>query len=302
MMRSGMRTRFAPSPTGPLHLGHGYSALCVWQAAGRNPDNFLLRIDDLDHNRCRPEFVQPIIDDLHWLGIGWTEAPVYQQPRQPRYGAALDQLRAADLVYPCWLTRAELNSLLSAPHGQDHPVPPRRQLLASQSPPPVKQSGQEQSGQEQSGQAPAWRLDMEAALNRAGPVIWQELRAGQDGWQSHDGTDQLRQLGDIVLGRRDLAGSYHLSVVLDDADSAVELVMRGQDLRDFAPLHRLLQKLLGLAETRFAHHLLVCDETGKRLAKRDQARALAGYRADGLTPAGLAGMMPPLPDFRLPAG
>ena len=281
------RSRFAPSPTGQLHLGHGYSAFCVWQAAGERPENFLLRIDDLDHSRCRPEFVDQIIEDLRWLGLDWQAEPIAQSARLDRYAKALDALRAAGLVYPCWLTRAEISEIAGAPHGPVQKAPHTRDQLGRE----------EQAEREKRGLEPAWRLDMAAALARAGQVSWAEL-AGDDGQiLSQDAADQLDQLGDLVLGRRDLAASYHLAVVLDDADSAVELVLRGIDLRPFAPLHRLLQLLLDLPETVFAHHPLVCDESGKRLAKRDDARALARYRAEGMDRQALARLMPPVPRF-----
>ena len=285
--RNLWRSRFAPSPTGQLHLGHGYSAYCVWQAAGERPENFLLRIDDLDHSRCRPEFVEQIFADLRWLGLDWQAEPIRQSARLDRYAAALDALRAAGLVYPCWLTRSEISEVAAAPHGPIQKAPHTRGQLRAD----------EQAEREEKGIQPAWRLDMAAAQARAGQLSWTELEGGDAKRLSHAAADRLAQLGDLVLGRRDLAASYHLAVVLDDADSAVELVVRGADLRPFAPLHRLLQQLLDLPETVFAHHPLVCDDSGKRLAKRDDARALARYHAEGIDPQALARLMPPIPRF-----
>lgn len=282
------RSRFAPSPTGQLHLGHGYSALCVWQAAGERPENFLLRIDDLDHTRCRAEFIDQIFSDLRWLGLEWAASPVRQSERLDRYAGALDALQAEGLVYPCWLTRAEISDLATAPHGPVQQAPHTRGQL----------SKDQQAEREARGIQPVWRLDMTAALARTGQVSWTEAHSRTASKTStHAAEEQLSQLGDLIVGRRDLAASYHLAVVLDDADSAVELVLRGADLRPFAPLHRLLQQLLDLPETVFAHHPLVCDENGKRLAKRDDARALARYRADQPDRSALTQLMPPITVF-----
>ncbi len=285
--RKYWRSRFAPSPTGQLHLGHGYSALCVWQAAGERPENFLLRIDDLDHSRCRPEFVEQIFEDLCWLGLGWQAEPIAQSARLARYAETLEALQADGLVYPCWLTRAEISEVATAPHGPVQKAPHTRGQLSADA----------QAEREARGIQPAWRLDMTAALARAGQLSWTEAINETGQTKIHTAAEHLVKLGDLVLGRRDLAASYHLAVVLDDADSAVELVLRGEDLRPFAPLHRLLQQLLDLPETIFAHHPLVCDESGKRLAKRDDARALARYRADGMGPQALARLMPPITVF-----
>ena len=214
-----MRTRFAPSPTGELHLGHAYSALTAWKATGQSAELFCLRIDDLDHTRCRPAYTKQIKDDLSWLGLQWAETPLVQSKRLQRYAEALEKLKADKLLYPCYLTRREVNSLLSAPHdsSEQAPAPSTRGLL----------SQAEQHQREINGHMAAWRLDCKAALARTGTLIWQDY-AGT----SHQ--VEIEQIpadrGDVVLGRRDIAASYHLSVVLDDADSQVELVVRGADL------------------------------------------------------------------------
>ena len=276
-----MRTRFAPSPTGELHLGHAYSALTAWKAAGQSEELFCLRIDDLDHTRCHPAYTKQIEDDLSWLGLRWAEAPLVQSQRLQRYAEALEKLKADKLVYPCYLTRRELSSLLSAPHdgAEQAPAPFTRGLL----------SQAEQHCQEVKGHLAAWRLDCEAALSRTGTLIWQDY-AGT----SHkvDKEQMLVERGDVVLGRRDIAASYHLSVVLDDADGLSELVVRGEDLESSTPLHRLLQELLNLPSPVYLHHPLVCNKNGKRLAKRDHDTSLSAFRTAGLCPTDVIAMMP----------
>ena len=276
-----MRTRFAPSPTGELHLGHAYSALTAWQAAGQSEDFFCLRIDDLDHTRCHQTYNQRIEDDLKWLGIHWAEAPLVQSQRLQRYAEALDKLKADRLVYPCYLTRRELSSLLSAPQdgAQQTPAPSTRNLL----------SPEEHKHREIDGHAAAWRLDCEAALARTGPLIWRDYA----GVAHMVDKKQMRAYsGDVVLGRRDIAASYHLSVVLDDADSHAELVVRGADLEASTPLHRLLQALLDLPSPVYLHHPLVRDKNGKRLAKRDHDTTLRALRTAGFSPKDVISMLP----------
>ena len=276
-----MRTRFAPSPTGELHLGHAYSALTAWKATGQSAELFCLRIDDLDHTRCRPAYTKQIKDDLSWLGLQWAETPLVQSKRLQRYAEALEKLKADKLLYPCYLTRREVNSLLSAPHdsSEQTPAPSTRGLL----------SQAEQHQREINGYVAAWRLDCKAALARTGTLIWQDYA----GTSHQVGIDQMpADRGDVVLGRRDIAASYHLSVVLDDADSQVELVARGADLESSTPLHRLLQELLGLPTPVYLHHPLVCDKNGKRLSKRDHDTSLTALRAAGFGPADVIAMMP----------
>ena len=276
-----MRTRFAPSPTGELHLGHAYSALTAWQAAGQSENFFCLRIDDLDHTRCHQIYNQRIKDDLKWLGIRWAEPPLIQSQRLQRYAEALDKLKADKLVYPCYLTRRELSSLLSAPQdgAEQAPAPSTRGLL----------SLAEHKQRKTDGHTAAWRLDCEAALARTGPLIWQD-HAGIA--HTVDKEQMLAYSGDAVLGRRDIAASYHLSVVLDDADSHAELVVRGADLEASTPLHRLLQALLDLPSPVYLHHPLVYDKNGKRLAKRDHDTTLNALRTAGFCPEDIISMLP----------
>ena len=186
-----MRTRFAPSPTGELHLGHAYSALTAWKAAGQSAELFCLRIDDLDHTRCRPAYTKQIKDDLSWLGLQWAETPLVQSKRLQRYAEALEKLKADKLLYPCYLTRREVNSLLSAPHdsSEQAPAPSTRGLL----------SQAEQHQREINGHMAAWRLDCKAALARTGTLIWQDYA----GTSHQVGIEQMpADRGDVVLGRR----------------------------------------------------------------------------------------------------
>ncbi len=276
-----MRTRFAPSPTGELHLGHAYSALTAWQAAGRSDELFCLRIDDLDHTRCRPVYTRQIMNDLTWLGVSWAEAPLLQSQRLQRYAEALNKLKTDKFVYPCYLTRREFSSLLSAPQDGSElaPAPSTRELLTEA----------EKKQRETDGHMAAWRLDCDAALASTGPLIWQDY----NGKMHKIDKEQMRaESGDVVLGRRDIAASYHLSVVLDDADSQTELVVRGADLLASTPLHRLLQVLLELPSPVYLHHPLVCNKNGKRLSKRDHDTSLNSLRKAGFSPKDIITMIP----------
>ena len=255
--------------------------MTAWKATGQSADLFCLRIDDLDHTRCRPAYTKQVEDDLSWLGLQWAETPLVQSKRLQRYAEALEKLKADKLLYPCYLTRREVNSLLSAPHDrlEQAPAPSARELLTQA----------EQNQREINGHMAAWRLDCKAALARTGTLIWQDYA----GTSHQIGMEQMPADGsDVVLGRRDIAASYHLSVVLDDADSQVELVVRGADLKSSTPLHRLLQELLGLPRPVYLHHPLVCDKNGKRLSKRDHDTSLTALRAAGFSPADVIAMMP----------
>lgn len=260
-------TRFAPSPTGPLHLGHAYSALI---AAGRG-DRFLLRIEDIDTARCKPEWEAAIYDDLAWLGLRWETPVMRQSDRQTAYSKALDQLGAMGLTYFCTCTRGDIRAALSAPQegvpmiGPDGPVYP----------------GTCRSQGHSSG---AIRLNMAKAM-----ALLDDIRFVETG--ENAGTHILTAeqmvdgVGDIVLARKDIGTSYHLSVVVDDAAQGITEVTRGEDLFDATAIHVALFRLLDLPLPCFHHHRLIRDENGKRLAKRDDARALAKYRAEGATPA-----------------
>ena len=256
-------SRFAPSPSGRLHLGHAYSAALGHRRARSSGGKFRLRIEDLDQGRCRPEFVQGIHEDLRWLGLDWDGEPLIQSKRTAHYAEALEQLRAQGLVYPCFCTRADIALSLTAPHGdaaigypgtcRGLPDDPERRATVPHS----------------------WRLHSSKALAEAGLPSWRE----EDGatFQAHEA-----DIGDAILARKDAPASYHLSCVVDDAASGVTLVVRGADLRPSTPVQRLLQTLLGLPEPAYLHHALVTHADGRRLAKRDQAPTLAAMREAGV--------------------
>ncbi len=277
-------TRFAPSPTGWLHLGHAYAAWFARQAAGPG-GRFLLRIEDLDRDRVRPEYTAAIFEDLGWLGLAWEEPVLRQSEHLPVYRAALDGLIARGLCYPCFCTRgeikAELQRMAGAPQGPDGPIYPGtcRHLSAA-----------ERQARIAAGRPYAWRLDVARAAAEAGPLSFTDREAGT--FAVEPGL-----YGDVLLSRKEIeAVAYHLSVVVDDARQGVTLVTRGQDLLPACHLHRLLQALLGLPEPRWHHHPLVSDASGRRLAKRDDALAIRTLREQGLDPAAvrhLAGFRQP---------
>jgi glutamyl-Q tRNA(Asp) synthetase len=267
-MSGGVVTRFAPSPTGRLHLGHGYSALLAHDFAPARRGRFLLRIEDIDRGRCRAEHVEAILDDLPWLGIEWHGPVVFQSARMALYAEALDALKALGVVYPCFCTRAdiarEIAASQSAPHGPDGPLYPGtcRDL------PDAERAARLVSEDH------AWRIDMARAAALAGPLDWHDASAGRVG------ADPLL-LGDVVLARKDAGTSYHLAVTVDDAAQGVTDVVRGTDLFHATHVHRLLQALLGLPTPDYHHHALLVGEDGKRLAKRDGAPTLAAMRERG---------------------
>lgn len=275
--------RFAPSPTGHLHLGHAFSALTAHDAARAAGGRFLLRIEDIDHTRCRPEFEAAILEDLAWLGICW-DGPVWRQSeRRAHYRAALERLGRLGVLYPCRCTRADIRAAMSAPQEGARPgVYPgtcRGRPLA------------------EAGPGDALRLDLRAAfaaLGGAGAVRalrCEELGARHRGMHRLDPDRLLAEIGDVVLARRDIGTSYHIAVVVDDAAQGVTHVTRGEDLFDFMFLHRLLQALLELPVPRWRHHRLIRDEQGRRLAKRDEARSLRRLRAEGARPEDIRAML-----------
>ena len=272
-----MRTRFAPSPTGRLHLGHAFSALTAWGIAQQAGGAFVLRIEDIDRARCRPEFEAAIRADLAWLGLAWPAPVLRQSERMPRYAAALDRLAAMGLTYPCRCTRADIRAALSAPQEG----PPHPEAGAAY---PATCRGRRADP----GVGDAIRLDLERALARIGCVgalSFEETGPAHRGAQRLDAAALRNGIGDVVLGRKDIgAAAYHLAVVVDDAEQGVTHVTRGEDLWHATPLHRLLQALLGLPAPVYHHHPLIRDAAGRRLAKRDGARAIARLREAGLTP------------------
>jgi glutamyl-Q tRNA(Asp) synthetase len=266
-------TRFAPSPTGLLHLGHAYAALFAWRRARAAGGRFLLRIEDIDGARCREEFVAAILEDVVWLGLDWDGEVRRQSHHVREYRAALDRLEGMGLVYPCFCTRAaiaaESASALGAPQGPQRPLYPGtcRSLAPA-----------ERARRVAAGQPFALRLDVAKALAATGPLSWQDERAGMIA------ADPLAH-GDVVLARKDAPTSYHLAVTVDDALQGVSLVTRGADLSAATAIHRLLQALLGLATPTYCHHPLLVGADGRRYAKRDRALSLRALREAGRTPA-----------------
>ncbi|CAM5465448.1 Glutamyl-Q tRNA(Asp) synthetase OS=Sphingobium scionense OX=1404341 GN=GGQ90_000350 PE=3 SV=1 [Sphingobium scionense] len=273
-------SRFAPSPTGRLHVGHGWSALMAMDLARAAGGAFRLRIEDIDGTRSRPEHVDGIVEDLRWLGVAWDGPIIFQSQRLADYDAALDQLRAMDLLYPCFCTRADIQASLTAPHGPEGPVYPGTCRAL-----PVAVRAQRIAA----GMPHAWRIDMHAAVARAGPLHWAALPNPLDpqAAPSNIAADPA-VAGDVVLARKDAPASYHLSCTLDDAAMGVTHVLRGNDLRAATDIHRLLQALLALPSPAYIHHPLLLGADGKRLAKRDGAIALAELRAAGMDPQRLA--------------
>jgi glutamyl-Q tRNA(Asp) synthetase len=272
------RTRFAPSPTGYLHLGHGFSALTAFARARAAGGQMLLRIEDIDHTRCRSHFEAAIRADLAWLGLRWP-LPVWRQSaRRAAYDAALGRLAALGLTYPCRCSRKDIAAALAAPQegAAAAPVYPgtcRSRPMASRQP------------------GDAVRLDMGRALAALrAPPVWRETGM-HPGLRRLDPAGMLAETGDIVLARRDIGTAYHLAVVVDDAAHGVTEVVRGADLADATPIHVLLQTLLGLPTPDYHHHRLIRGDDGARLAKRDAARPLRDYRAAGATPADLRALL-----------
>lgn len=251
-------TRFAPSPNGALHLGHAFSAITAHDLAMEQRGRFLLRIEDIDGTRSRPELAAAFRDDLAWLGLRWEEVPP-QSRRLATYEAAAASLRDMGLLYPCVCTRGDLVAAgaKDGPLGLVYPGACRQQ-------PPLPRPDQ----------PVAWRLDVGEALARTGPLRWYDELAGEQ-------TARPDLLGDPVLMRKDAPASYHLAVTLDDAADGVTLVTRGTDLFAATHIHRLLQELLGLPVPRWHHHPLLLDETGQKLAKRRGSPALADLRIAG---------------------
>lgn len=278
------RTRFAPSPTGPLHLGHAFSALTALGRAQDAGGICLLRIEDIDTPRCKPEWEAAIFDDLAWLGLDWPRPVWRQSDRRAAYDATLDRLTAMGLCYPCRCRRSDIRAALSAPQegagmvGPDGPVYPgtcRGRLMADAAP------------------DDAIRLDMARALAAlAAPDRLGFTDTGTRPGHHHLDPDHLiRAIGDVVLARRDIGTSYHVAVIIDDAAQAITEVVRGEDLFSATPLHVLLQALLGLPTPAYHHHRLIRDSAGLRLAKRDDARAIAAYRAEGLGPGDIRALL-----------
>jgi glutamyl-Q tRNA(Asp) synthetase len=275
--------RFAPSPNGYLHLGHAYSALLNFDLAGQTGGRFLLRIEDIDATRCKPEFESAIYQDLVWLGIAW-EAPVRRQSEHlAHYRAALENLSAQGLVYPSFESRAEVARLV-AQREANGPWP-RDPDGTPHYPGSARSLSPDERAQLLESDAPcALRLDMAAACARAGGLGWIELGEGPDG-ETGPVAARPQAWGDVILARKETPTSYHLSVVTDDALQGVTEVVRGQDLFWSTSLHRLLQRLLGLPQPAYRHHRLLRDDAGQKLAKSTASTGLRELRAEGAKPA-----------------
>lgn len=267
-------TRFAPSPTGRLHLGHAFSALLAHDFARSRDGAFLLRIEDIDPGRSRSEHVDSILEDLAWLGIEWDGEIIFQSERLDLYGEALGRLKADGLVYPCFCTRAaiaaEIAASAAAPHGPDGPLYPGT----------CRALGAEERDRRAAVEPHAWRLDVAAASARAGPLYW---RDGDTEVQA-----EAEAHGDVVLARKDAPVSYHLAVTVDDSDQGVTDIVRGRDLYAATDIHRLLQALLDLPTPLYHHHPLLLGPDGQRLAKRHGAPTLRDLREGGTDPGALA--------------
>lgn len=279
---SEVATRFAPSPTGRLHLGHAFSAMQAHDFAAARGGHFLLRIEDIDPGRARPEHVSAIIEDLLWLGLDWEGEIVFQSGRLALYALALEDLKARGLAYPCFCTRKDIAESATAPHGPEGIVYPGacRALPA----------GEREA--RMASEPHCWRLDMTAAIDEAGPLHW------TDGDGVRHAANPAPH-GDVVLARKDAPVSYHLAVTIDDAAQGITHVVRGVDLIEATNVHRLLQALLDLPSPAYVHHPLLGTAAGERLAKRTGAPAIADLRESGADPAAL---MAALRSGRFPDG
>ncbi len=268
--------RFAPSPNGYLHLGHAYSALLNAKMAREVGGRLLLRIEDIDRARCRPEYEQAIYEDLAWIGLTWEEPVRRQSEHLKDYANALESLRAGGLIYPCFCTRGEIAQAIAGrpdwPRDPDgSPIYPGTCRHLSE---------RERAARLASGGRAAWRLDMEKAVVAAGPLAWSEYGTGDVAGEI---ACEPQAWGDVVVARRDIATSYHISVVADDAKQDITDVVRGKDLYASTSVHRVLQTLLGLPAPRYHHHDLIMDARGHKLSKSRKSPTLRELRAAGTT-------------------
>jgi glutamyl-Q tRNA(Asp) synthetase len=259
----GIASRFAPSPTGLLHLGHAFSAILAHDLARNAGGRFLLRIEDIDTGRCRPSYVAAILEDLEWLGLVWDAPPLLQSSCRPAHDTALARLHSLGVTYPCFCTRADIAGAIAAPHGAPALYPGTCRTLP-----------REQAAARAAAQPHAIRLNAGAAATLAGKLTWHDALRGPV-------AARPETLGDVVLARKDIGVGYMLSAVVDDAAQGVTDIVRGTDLFDTTHVQRLLQALLGLPAPRYLHHRLLLAADGRRLAKRDRAETLAALRARG---------------------
>ncbi len=268
-------TRFAPSPTGFLHLGHAFSALTAFRAAHESGGRFLLRIEDIDPVRCKPAYAQALMEDLRWLGLAWDEPVRFQSAHGADYSAALEKLRAMGLLYPCFCTRSEIEAL-AAPQENDEEGPVYPGTCRN-----LSESARVMLAETRTC---VWRIDMARACAQVGELFWHDAARGEI-------RAAPARFGDVVLARKDVPTSYHLSVTVDDALQGVTLVTRGEDLFGATDIHRLLQALLGLPTPRYLHHPLLRDATGRRYAKRDKSLTIRALRQAGKTPEDVRAMV-----------
>ncbi|MBO39824.1 MAG: tRNA glutamyl-Q(34) synthetase GluQRS [Rhodospirillaceae bacterium] len=272
-------TRFAPSPTGYLHIGHAYAALFAEKIAKETGGRFILRIEDIDNARCKPELEEAIYEDLNWLGLKWEEPVRRQSNHLTDYTAALNTLSNLNLTYPCFCTRKEINKEIQraggAPHNADVSVYPGICKLLTET---------ERMERINKGQGHAIRLNVAEALKITGVLSWKDWSAGLQ-------TANFDCFGDIIIARKDIPTSYHLSVTVDDALQDITLVTRGEDLIESTPIHRLLQALLGYKSPQYFHHKLIKNSEGKRYAKRDHGTSLRFLRSKGKKPKDIRSMI-----------
>lgn len=284
-----MITRFAPSPTGPLHLGHVYSALLAHDMVAAVGGQFLLRIEDIDRTRARPEWEVHILEDLRWLGLSWPQPVMRQSNQLDRYGESLDWLQSNNYIFSCKCSRRDVINALAAPQeGSDVPTGPDGVIY-----PGTCRMKHATSSKDPSSEDVAMRLSMSSAVGQNLFSFHETGHGpnGETGLIKFTAQDAIRNIGDIVLSRRDMGTSYHLSVVLDDAAQGITHVVRGEDLFEATKIHIILQRLMGLPTPTYHHHSLVRDDAGKRLAKRDDACAIAKYRAEGFSPSDVRRMV-----------
>jgi glutamyl-Q tRNA(Asp) synthetase len=280
--------RFAPSPNGYLHLGHAYSALLNADMACEAGGRLLLRIEDIDPQRCRPEYETAIYEDLRWLGISWQEPARRQSENFPDYQAAIAKLEAGGLIYPSFESRSQIDALVAERERRGHwPRDPDGVPLY---PGDARNMPSVERERRRTGERFALRIAVDTALGRAGPLTWSETGSGPQG-QGGRITAAPQMWGDVVLARKELPTSYHLAVVVDDALQGVTDVVRGQDLFWATGIHRLLQTLLGLPEPVYHHHRLILDADGRKLSKATQATSLRELRAGGASAADIRRMV-----------
>ena len=262
-------TRFAPSPTGFLHLGHVYSLICSYEYSRNHNGKFILRIEDIDFTRCKNIYTEAIIKDINWLEIPFFRTK-NQSLRKKQYSKALNFLKSKDLIYPCWLSRKEAKEALTAPHKENSN---KGQLLLSE---------EEKKIRENIGITPAWRLNIKKCINflkqHEEKLYWHDINVGRL-------PIDIEQFGDLIIARKDISTSYHLSVTVDDNTDGISHIIRGNDLFNYSNIHRLLQILLDLNETKWMHHALINDHSGNRIAKRSSPElTVKNLRQRGHTP------------------